>query len=157
MLEPHDQIAVNTLFLLFLIMGFGFWVIKKHYDNAFDIEQLQIQMKQIIKRLRHSLPNSVDLSKMQADIIEQNQNSINIDAKYKMKYDDIDERLEQILKVVMKNMSEKEIFDAFTTGAGDSVTINPDGSYVIDYEDNTDSHLKVISTVQDAIDNIGKK
>ena len=62
MLEAHDQIAVNTLFILFLIMGFGFWVIKKHYDNAFDIEQLQIQMKKARE--------IGDLKKMQTDIIE---------------------------------------------------------------------------------------
>ena len=73
MLEPHDQIAVNTLFILFLIMGFGFWVIKKHYDNAFDIEQLQIQMKKARE--------IGDLKKMQTDIIAQSQNSINLNAK----------------------------------------------------------------------------
>ena len=44
MLEAHDQIAVITLFLLLLITGFGFWVIRKHYDNAWKIEQLEIKV-----------------------------------------------------------------------------------------------------------------
>jgi len=84
MLEAHDQIAVNTLFILFLIMGFGFWVIKKHYDNAFDIEQLQIQMKKAREKELSSYPKGIslnDLKKMQNDIIEQNQNCINLNAK----------------------------------------------------------------------------
>ena len=41
MLAPHDQIAVNTLFILLLITVFGWWVITKYYSMAERIENLE--------------------------------------------------------------------------------------------------------------------
>ena len=54
---------------------------------------------------------------MQDNLDRIRQSIINLDAKYRMKYDDINDRLEQLLKVVIRDMSEQDIFDSFTTGA----------------------------------------
>jgi hypothetical protein len=110
MLEPNDQIAVNTLFILGLMTLFGWWTIKKHYDNAWNIEKLQIELNNLkyktsdfdketekdIAILRAETINIVQsMRKMQDDIIEGKQNDINIDAKYRIKLNAIDEMLEQ--------------------------------------------------------------
>tara|TARA_R100001594_G_scaffold29338_1_gene54841 strand:+ start:1111 stop:1536 length:426 start_codon:yes stop_codon:yes gene_type:complete len=63
----------QDLIILVVISLFGVWVINKHYDNAWKIEQIDLQIKQ--------LREIGDLTKMQNDIIEQNQNSINLNAK----------------------------------------------------------------------------
>tara|TARA_R110002020_G_C15915748_1_gene742363 strand:- start:65 stop:418 length:354 start_codon:yes stop_codon:yes gene_type:complete len=90
----QDIILLMTIFFSVL------WLIKKHYDNAWDIENLQIQLKSLkyktsdfdkesekdIANLRAETINIVQsMRKMQDDIIEGKQNDINIDAKYKLK------------------------------------------------------------------------
>tara|TARA_R100001463_G_scaffold27844_2_gene64282 strand:+ start:120 stop:557 length:438 start_codon:yes stop_codon:yes gene_type:complete len=105
----QDLIILITLFFSVL------WLIKKHYDNAWDIENIQIQLKNLeyktsdfdkesekdIASLRGETVNIVkSMREMQDDIIEGKQNDINIDAKYKLKLDLIDAMLE---KYVMPN------------------------------------------------------
>ena len=100
----QDIILLMTIFFSVL------WLIKKHYDNAWDIENLQIQLKNLkyntsdsfkevkkdITSLRSETVNIVQsMRKMQDDIIEGKQNDINIDAKYRIKLNAIDEMLEQ--------------------------------------------------------------
>jgi branched-subunit amino acid aminotransferase/4-amino-4-deoxychorismate lyase len=121
------------------IVLFSGWITSRHYHNKYDIEQLRIDTKRS-KELN-------DLLRVQDNLDRIRQSITNLDAKYRMKYDDINDRLEQLLKVVIRDMSEQDIFDSFTTGADDTLTIGPD---------NTNSHLKVISTVQDALDEISK-
>jgi hypothetical protein len=100
----QDLIILITLFFSVL------WLIKKHYDNAWDIENIQIQLKNLeyktsdfdkesekdIASLRGETVNIVkSMREMQDDIIEGKQNDINIDAKYKLKLDLIDAMLEK--------------------------------------------------------------
>jgi len=109
----QDLIILITLFFSVL------WLIKKHYDNAWDIENIQIQLKNLeyktsdfdkesekdIASLRGETVNIVkSMREMQDDIIEGKQNDINIDAKYKLKLDLIDAMLE---KYVMPNPNKE--------------------------------------------------
>ena len=114
MLEAHDQIAVNTLFLLLLITGFGFWVIRKHYDNAWKIEQLEIKVKRGGKILNED-ENAIikDFKKMQTDIIKIRQDCINIDAKYRIKDEWSTNRIEQLVNIVQQHMSVQDVLDSF--------------------------------------------
>ena len=110
----QDIILLMTIFFSVL------WLIKKHYDNAWDIENIQIQIKNLeyktsdfdkesekdIASLRGETVNIVkSMRKMQDDIIEGKQNDINIDAKYKIKLDLIDAMLE---KYAMPNPNKKD-------------------------------------------------
>ncbi len=114
MLEAHDQIAVNTLFLLFLITGFGLWVIRKHYDNAWKIEQLEIKVKRGGKILNED-ENAIikDLKQMQTDIIRIRQDCVNIDAKYRIKDEWATSRIEQLVNIVQQHMSVQDVIDSF--------------------------------------------
>ena len=122
---------------------FAGWITSRHYHNKYEIEELRIDARRS-KELS-------DLLKMQDNLDKIRQSITNLDAKYKMKYDDINDRFEQLLKIVMKDMSEQDIFDSF---GADGIHI-PHNNVTIG-TDNTNSHLKVISTVQDALDKIGK-
>ena len=110
----QDIILLMTIFFSVL------WLIKKHYDNAYDIENIQIQLKNLeyktsdfdkesekdIASLRGETVNIVkSMREMQDDIIEGKQNDINIDAKYKLKLDLIDAMLE---KYAMPNPNKKD-------------------------------------------------
>ena len=90
------------------------WLIKKHYDNAYDIENIQIELKNLEHKTSHSfIEVKIDtaslkdetvnivksMRKMQDDIIEGKQNDINIDAKYKIKLNAIDKMLEQQTRI----------------------------------------------------------
>tara|TARA_R100000458_G_scaffold17985_1_gene15602 strand:+ start:950 stop:1348 length:399 start_codon:yes stop_codon:yes gene_type:complete len=114
MLEAHDQIAVNTLFLLFLITGFGLWVIRKHYDNAWKIEQLEIKVKRGGKILNED-ENAIikDLKQMQTDIIRIRQDCVNIDSKYRIKDEWATSRIEQLVNIVQQHMSVQDVIDSF--------------------------------------------
>lgn len=110
----QDIILLMTIFFSVL------WLIKKHYDNAYDIENIQIQLKNLEHKTSHSFievkidtaslkDETVNIVKsmreMQDDIIEGKQNDINIDAKYKLKLDLIDAMLE---KYAMPNPNKKD-------------------------------------------------
>ena len=110
----QDIILLMTIFFSVL------WLIKKHYDNAYDIENIQIQLKNLqyktsdfdkesekdIASLRGETVNIVkSMRKMQDDIIEGKQNDINIDAKYKLKLDLVDAMLE---KYAMPNPNKED-------------------------------------------------
>ena len=104
----QDLIILITLFFSVL------WLIKKHYDNACDIENIQIELKNLEHKTSHSfIEVKIDtaslkdetvnivksMRKMQDDIIEGKQNDINIDAKYKIKLNAIDKMLEQQTRI----------------------------------------------------------
>lgn len=110
----QDLIILMTLFFSVL------WLIKKHYDNACDIENIQIELKNLehntsdsfkevkkdITSLRSETVNIVQsMRKMQDDIIEGKQNDINIDAKYSLKLNLIDAMLE---KYAMPNPNKED-------------------------------------------------
>ncbi len=50
MLAPHDQIAVNTLFILLLITGFGYWILVKYYSMAEIIILLFLNLLNLLIR-----------------------------------------------------------------------------------------------------------
>ena len=104
----QDIILLMTIFFSVL------WLIKKHYDNAYDIENIQIELKNLEHKTSHSfIEVKIDtaslkdetvnivksMRKMQDDIIEGKQNDINIDAKYKIKLNAIDKMLEQQTRI----------------------------------------------------------
>jgi len=110
----QDIILLMTIFFSVL------WLIKKHYDNAYDIENIQIELKNLkyktsdfdkesekdIASLRSETVNIVQsMRKMQDDIIEGKQNDINIDAKYNLKLNLIDAMLE---KYAMPNPNKED-------------------------------------------------
>lgn len=114
----QDIILLMTIFFSVL------WLIKKHYDNAYDIENIQIQLKNLEHTTSHSFKEvKIDTSslkdetvniiqsmrKMQDDIIAGNQNDINIDHKYRIKTDDINKKLE---KYAMPMLNDNEILEA---------------------------------------------
>lgn len=114
----QDIILLMTIFFSVL------WLIKKHYDNAWDIENLQIQLKNLkykssdfnkesekdIANLRAEIVSIIQsMRKMQDDIIAGNQNNINIDGKYRIKIDDINKKLE---KYDMPMLNDDEILEA---------------------------------------------
>ena len=94
----------DTIILL-VILFFGFWIINKHYDNAWKIEQLEIKLKKALEL--------GDLTKMQDDIISLKQKCINIDGKYKIKYDWIQKKFEELIGV--KDHFDCSISDAVLT------------------------------------------
>tara|TARA_Y100000310_G_C20497012_1_gene722056 strand:- start:371 stop:682 length:312 start_codon:yes stop_codon:yes gene_type:complete len=88
---------VDTI-LLTVLGFFGLWVINKHFDNAYDIEEL---IKQV------SLTSN-DMRKMQEDLIEFKQSLINIDAKYSIKEEWIIERLFKLTGIIESNISVQD-------------------------------------------------
>tara|TARA_Y100000034_G_C6711203_1_gene314162 strand:+ start:49 stop:360 length:312 start_codon:yes stop_codon:yes gene_type:complete len=88
---------VDTI-LLTVLGFFGLWVINKHFDNAYDIEEL---IKQV------SLTSN-DMRKMQEDLIEFKQSLINIDAKYGIKEEWIIERLFKLTGIIESNISVQD-------------------------------------------------
>ena len=85
--------------ILLTVLGFfGLWVINKHFDNAYDIEEL---IKQV------SLTSN-DMRKMQEDLIEFKQSLINIDAKYSIKEEWIIERLFKLTGIIESNISVQD-------------------------------------------------
>ena len=104
----QDLIILITLFFSVL------WLIKKHYDNAYDIENMQIKLKnlryktsKVNKELKVATVDIVQsMRKMQDDIIEGKQNDINIDAKYKLKLEVIDGMLEKYAMPIPNNVDD---------------------------------------------------
>ena len=79
---------VIDIILLTVITLFGLWIINKHYDNAYDIEEMQ--------------KNITDMKIMQKDLIEFRQSLINIDAKYKIKDKWTVDKIEEVVKMQSK-------------------------------------------------------
>lgn len=156
----QDIILLMTIFFSVL------WLIKKHYDNAWDIENLQIQLKNLkyntsnsfkevkkdITSLRSETVNIVQsMRKMQDDIIAGNQNDINIDGKYRIKIDDINKKLE---KYAMPMLNDDEILEAdcqqcgFTNGYdkeeinSNNIVITKDGLEYINHSIKNRSELE---------------
>ena len=104
----QDLIILITLYFSVL------WLIKKHYDNAYDIENMQIKLKnlryktsKVNKELKVATVDIVQsMRKMQDDIIEGKQNDINIDAKYKLKLEVIDGMLEKYAMPIPNNVDD---------------------------------------------------
>tara|TARA_R110002051_G_C8594837_1_gene479391 strand:- start:420 stop:800 length:381 start_codon:yes stop_codon:yes gene_type:complete len=121
-----DAILLTTIAL------FGLWVINKHYDNAYEIEKLQLKIRDQwgltnkqestksfkatvadkytgldIKSLRNGHRTlSTDMKTMQDDLIEFRQSLINIDAKYKLKDKWCVDTIEEITQLQSKMMKE---------------------------------------------------
>jgi len=92
-----------TIVILFLL---GLWSIKHHYDNKWEIEQIKIEYKNLIKISKKANQQTIDefertrhyqedMKTMQSDLTEFRQNIHNIDSKYKIKLNAINEMLEQ--------------------------------------------------------------
>ena len=111
----QDLIILMTLFFSVL------WLIKKHYDNAYNIRNMQIRAKNLkfkssnynkeakkdIANIRAELIDyHKSMRKMQDDIIEGKQNDINIDAKYKLKLEVIDGMLEKYAMPIPNNVDD---------------------------------------------------
>ena len=102
-----DAILLTTIAL------FGLWVINKHYDNAYEIEKLQKEL-----RNQFGLTNKLeafrvggndyqtlndDMITMQNDLTEFRQSLINIDAKYKFKNKWTTEKLQEVVSILRKH------------------------------------------------------
>jgi predicted RNase H-like nuclease (RuvC/YqgF family) len=115
---------IVDVILLCTIGFFGLWVINKHYDNAYDIEELQRKMRNqwgltnkpvsTIKYTTHDIKGlqnenktlKADMQTMQNDLIEFRQSLINIDAKYKIKDKWCVDTIEKLTHMQSKIMSE---------------------------------------------------
>ena len=97
----------QDIIILLVILLFGYWVIKKHYDNAYDIEQLKIELAKARE--------ISDLKKMQTDIISLKQDCINIDAKYRIKDEWTTNSLKQLIDIVQQNMGVQDAINTFNT------------------------------------------
>ena len=102
----------QDIIILLTILFFGFWVIKKHYDNALEIEQLQIKYKQAVD-ISKNIRQTSDMKAMQDDLIEFRQSLINIDAKYKIKDEWTTDRLQQLVDIVQSQMSVQDTINTF--------------------------------------------
>ena len=98
--------------ILTVIAFFGLWVINKHYDNAWKIEQMEIKIKKNGKIVDQDEASEFieDFRQMQTDIINIRQDCINIDAKYKIKdrwaVNKIEEIINHQFKYIEKIMKE---------------------------------------------------
>jgi hypothetical protein len=92
-----------TIVILFLL---GLWSIKHHYDNKWEIEQIKIEYKNLIKISKKANQQTIDefertrhyqedMKTMQSDLTEFRQNIHNIDGKYKIKLRLIEGMLEK--------------------------------------------------------------
>jgi len=93
----------QDLIILLAMLFFGFWVIKKHYDNAWKIEQLE------------KARDIGDLKKMESDIIELKQNCINIDAKYKIEDEWTVTKIEELAKIAQGQFNLQDALNTFQT------------------------------------------
>ena len=104
----------QDLIILLAMLFFGYWVIKKHYDNAWKIEQLEIMVKNNGKIVNQDEEAIIkDFKKMQTDIIRIQQDCINIDAKYRIKDEWSTSRIEQLVNIVQQHMSVQDVLDTF--------------------------------------------
>ena len=76
----------QDIIIMMTIGVFGLWIITKHYDNAWKIEQLEIKVKKNGKIVSQDEEAIIkDFRQMQTDIIKLQQDCINIDSKYRIK------------------------------------------------------------------------
>ena len=93
--------------ILTVIAFFGLWVINKHYDNAWKIEQMEIKIKKNGKIVDQDEASEFieDFRQMQTDIINIRQDCINIDAKYKIKDRWAVNKIEEIINVLLPHLA----------------------------------------------------
>ena len=104
----------QDIIIMMTIGAFGLWVITKHYDNAWKIEQLEIKVKKNGKIVSQDEEAIIkDFRQMQTDIIKLQQDCINIDAKYKIKDEWTVSRLQQLADIVQQNMSLQDAINTF--------------------------------------------
>tara|TARA_R100000742_G_C4275994_1_gene96782 strand:- start:300 stop:674 length:375 start_codon:yes stop_codon:yes gene_type:complete len=86
MLAPHDQIAVNTLFILLLITGFGYWILVKYYSMAERIENLEEELDNKYPVIQSTINNEVkrDIEMLITDLIKHEDRLLTLDNKYKI-------------------------------------------------------------------------
>ena len=139
----------QDLIILLSMLFFGFWVIKKHYDNAWKIEQIEIKVNnngKIVSQDEEAIIK--DFKKMQTDIIKIQQDCINIDAKYRIKDEWTVSKLQQLTDI-------QEKLVAFM----DSCEIPNDGDVVevqAILDKMAEKGLRGQISVQDAVDTLVK-
>jgi aspartate oxidase len=115
---------IVDIILLTVLVFFSLWIINKHYDNAYDIEELQRKMRNqwgltnkpvsTIKYTAHDIKGlqnenktlRADMRTMQANLIQFRQSLINIDAKYKIKDKWCVDTIEKLTHIQNKMTSE---------------------------------------------------
>ena len=114
--------------LLTMIALFGLWVINKHYNNAGDIEVIIKQMASTIS----------DMRKMQDDLIQFRQDLINIDAKYRMKFHNWENAMNQPIQsseslqeqkkdIFFSKYPELKNMDTIVNSVQDAINVVNDG------------------------------
>lgn len=111
MLAPHDQIAVNTLFILLLITVFGWWVITKYYSMAERIENLEEELDDKYPISQSTVNHAVkrDIEMLIKDLISHEDKLLALDNRYKVnnewnvsKFEDITNVLKKLNKEFLK-------------------------------------------------------
>ena len=93
----------QDIIIMMTIGIFGLWIITKHYDNAWKIEQLEIKVKKNGKIVSQDEEAIIkDLRQMQTDIIKLQQDCINIDSKYRIKDEWTVNKVQQITDIQEK-------------------------------------------------------
>tara|TARA_B100000287_G_scaffold415558_1_gene449298 strand:+ start:2889 stop:3317 length:429 start_codon:yes stop_codon:yes gene_type:complete len=93
----------QDIIIMMTIGVFGLWIITKHYDNAWKIEQLEIKVKKNGKIVSQDEEAIIkDLRQMQTDIIKLQQDCINIDSKYRIKDEWTVNKVQQITDIQEK-------------------------------------------------------
>lgn len=93
----------QDIIIMMTIGVFGLWIITKHYDNAWKIEQLEIKVKKNGKIVSQDEEAIIkDFRQMQTDIIKLQQDCINIDSKYRIKDEWTVNKVQQITDIQEK-------------------------------------------------------
>ena len=117
----------QDIIIMMTIGVFGLWIMTKHYDNAWKIEELEIKVKKNGKIVSQDEEAIIkDFRQMQTDIIKLQQDCINIDAKYKIKDEWMVDRIKQLTDIVHCRLQEavnthnevKELYNSYEEGAG---------------------------------------
>lgn len=91
-MNPNTHITIITAVIMIFQGAFAFWVI----DKIRDLYN---------RPIRSNMPKDllIDIRNMQADIIQNKQDCINIDAKYRIKVEWMQNKIEEIVKILQKH------------------------------------------------------
>lgn len=105
MLAPHDQIAVNTLFILLLITGFGYWILVKYYSMTERIENLEEELDDKYPVTQSTINNEVkrDIEMLITDLIKHEDRILKLDNKYKIDNEWNVAKFEEIVDILENN------------------------------------------------------
>jgi len=139
----------QDIIIMMTIGVFGLWIMTKHYDNAWKIEELEIKVKKNGKIVSQDEEAIIkDFRQMQTDIIKLQQDCINIDAKYRIKDEWTVNKIQQLTDI-------QEKLVAFM----DSCEIPNDGDVVevqAILDKMAEKGLRGQISVQDAVDTLVK-